>query len=402
MPNVVVTPTWIGRETLAVAQNETRFVKGIKKKLADEFEQGGVKLGATVGVRLPQRFVTNKGQAYQAQGINDQIVFVTITDQANIGWGWSSMSGALEVQDYYERYTDPAGIQMANTWDKDGLGRLYKDVYQAQGTPGTVPTSNSVYYNAAVDLDNSAVPSRPREMVVNSQMGASIANVNIALFGPATQRDEAFEEGLWTTDALMWPEWFKDVNVFPHVYGVYSGTPLVNTANQTGSTLMTDGWTSPSTLNVGDVFTIGSGATGVYSVNPQSYQSTGGLQRFVVTSTITDTAGAMTIGISPPIITSGAYQTVVAAPADNATINLLGVSGVTSPQGLGFHPEAFVMASVPPIMPNQGRAKIIKRDQLAMRIWEGSDIMSDQHPSRLDSFYGFRTLRQDWAVRIQS
>src|SRR5262252_3733261 len=102
MPNVVVTPTWIGRETLAVAQNETRFVKGIKKKLANEFEQSGVKLGATVGVRLPQRWVTNKGQSYQAQGINDQIVFVTITDQANIGWGWSSMSGALEIQDYYE------------------------------------------------------------------------------------------------------------------------------------------------------------------------------------------------------------------------------------------------------------------------------------------------------------
>ena len=403
MPNVVVTPTWIGRETLAVAQNETRFVRSIKKKLANEFEQGGVKLGATVGVRLPQRFVTNKGQAYQAQGINDSIVFVTITDQANIGWGWSSMSGALEIQDYYERYTDPAGIQMANTWDKDGLSRLYKDVYQAQGTPATVPTSNSTYYNAAVDLTNSAVPQDSRQICVNAIMAASIGNANVTLFGPQRQRDEAFEDGIWASDALMWKKWYQDVNVYPHTFGTYGGTPTVNGANQTGASLITQSWSSgASTLNYGDVFTIGSGSTGTYAVNPQNYQSTTNLQRFSVQATVSDSSGAMTISISPSIITTGAYQTVVASPSNNATINVLGASGAISPQGLGFHEQAFVMASVPPVMPNQGKAKIVKRDNIAIRIWEGSDIMSDQHPSRVDSFYGFKTLRADWAVRILS
>lgn len=403
MPNLTVSPTWIGRETLAVAENRTRFVQGIKKKLAGDFEVSGVKVGATVGVRLPQRFVTTKGQGYQAQGINDVIVYVTITDQANIGWGWSSYEGALYIQDFYERYTDPAGIQMANTWDKDGLTRLYKDVYQSQGTPGTVPTSNSTYYNGAVDLDNSAVPPEPRNMVINSIMGAAIGNANVTLFGPQKQRDEAFEDGVWTTDALMWPEWWKDVNVFGHTYGTYGGTPTVNGANQTGASLVTQSWSSgASTLNYGDVFTIGSGSTGCYAVNPQSYNSTTNLQRFVVTATVSDSSGAMTISISPSIITSGAYQTVVASPANNATINVFGASATISPQGLGFHPEAFVMASVPPVMPNQGKAKIVKRDQIAIRVWEGSDIMSDQHPSRLDSFYGFKTLRPDWAVRIQS
>ena len=292
---------------------------------------------------------------------------------------------------------------MANTWDVDGLSRLYKDVYQAQGVPGTVPVTNSVYYNAAVDLDNSAVPPKPRTMIVNSIMGAGIANANISLFGPTRQRNEAFEEGLWATDALMWPEWFKDVNVFPHVYGVYAGLATVNGSNQTGATLVTQSWTSgASTLNYGDVFTIGAGVTGCYAVNPQSHQNTGNLQKFVVRATISDTAGAMTIAISPSIITTGGYQTVVASPFNNATINVLGTSGITSMQGLGFHEEAFVMASVPPVMPNQGKAKIVKKGQIAIRVWEGSDIMSDQHPTRVDSFYGFKTLRADWAARVQS
>lgn len=402
MANVVFNPTWAGREVMAVAENDCRFTRGISKKLADDFMISGVKLGATVGLRLPQRWVTNKGQGLQVQGINDTIVYVTITDQANIGWSWSSIAGTLEIQDAYERFVNPAGAQMSNTWDKDGLARLYQDVYQAQGTPGTVPVSNATYYNLGVDLDNSAVPRDSRNMVVNSIMGAAIANANVTLFGPRRTIDEAFEESMFSSDALDWKEWWKDVNVFPHTYGTRSVDGLVNGANQTGATLATNTWTT-ATVNRGDVFTLGSGTTGTYAVNPQSYQSTTNLQRFVVTTPTSDAAGAMaTLPISPSIIITGAYQTVVASPSNAATVNVLGASGAISPQGLGFHKQAFVMASAPPVMPNQGKAKIVKRGQLAIRVWEGSDIMSDQHPTRMDSFYGFRTLRADWAGRVQS
>lgn len=402
--NTPVTPLWIAREVGAVAENETRFVRGITKKKGDEFIEGGVKLGATVGVRLPWRPVTNKGQAFQGQAYTETVVFVTITDQANIGWGYSSMQATLEIQDAYERFVDPAGAQMANTWDKDGLARLYQDVYQAQGTPGTVPVTNATYYNAAVDLTNSAVPNDTRTMVTNAIMGAAIANANIALFNPSKSISDAWKEGMLAGNALRWKEWWEDVNIFPHTYGTYGGSPIVNGAGQTGATLVTSGWSSgATTLNKGDVFTIGSGATGVYSVNPQSYQNTTQLQKFVVTSTISDTAGAITINIAPSIITTTGYQTVVASPANSAVINMLGTTGMITPQGLGFNKGAFVMASVNPVMPKSGKARIITtKGGIAIRMWEDSDIMSDQHPSRLDSFYGFKTLRPDWAVRIMS
>lgn len=404
MANTLTPPQWIGREVLTVAENETRFVRGISKKLGDEFVQSGVKLGATVGVRLPWRPVTNKGQAFVAQSYIENVVYVTITDQANIGWGYSSIDATLSIQDTYERQINPASAQMANTWDKDGLGRLYQDVYQFQGTPGTIPILNSTYTNAAADLTNSAVPKDSRNMVINALMGAAIAGANVALFGPRGTIDGAFEDAMFARKALNWKEWWEDVNVFPHTFGTYSGSPLVNGANQTGATININGWTSGgATLNKGDVFTIGSGSTGCYAVNPQNQQSTTTLQRFLVTATTSDSSGTMaTLAISPSIITSGGYQTVAASPSNSAVINVLGASGQVTPQGLGFHEQAFVMASVPPIMPKQGQAKIVKKDGLALRIWEGSDIMTDQHPSRLDSFYGFKTLRADWAVRIAS
>ncbi len=400
MANTLYTPTWIGREVLQVADNETRFVKNIDKKLGGDFRVAGVKVGETIGVRLPQRFVTNKGQAYQGQAITDQIVYITITDQAQIGWGWSSIQASMEIQDVQERYVNPAGVQMANTMDKDGLGRLYQDVYQNVGVPGTTPTANSVYFDGGVKLTNSAVPSDSRNMVINAIMMSAIANANVTLFNRMANT-KGFEDGAYTENALSWKKWWEDVNTFPHTYGTYTGTPLVNGASQTGSTLVTDGWTSGgATLNKGDNFTIGSGATGVYSVNPQSYQNTTQLQDFVVTQTISDTTGAMSIAISPPIITSGPFQTVVASPADNATINVAGASGAISSQGLGFHKQAFVMASADLVMPEQGVARIVRKNGISMRLWKASDIMSDQHPSRMDSIYGFKTLRADWAVRV--
>lgn len=405
MPNALITPSWIGRDVLRVAKNELRFAKNIKKLLSDDFKVSGVKVGGTVGVRLPQRFVTSKGQALQQQGFTDSVVYVTITDQAHIGWGWSSRDATLEIQDARERYVNPAGTQIANTIDKDGLSRLYQDVYFAQGTPGVTPTSNSVYFNAADELTMiAAVPKDKRHMLVNATMGTAIANANLALFNLGASKN-AFEDGRLASGALKWNDWWEDNNVYPHTYGTYGGSPAVNGASQTGASLITDGWASgASTLNKGDVFTIGSGATLVKAVNAQSYQDTGLAQKFVVTATVSDSSGSMTIAISPSIITSGAYQTVVASPADNATINVLGSSASVSMQGLGFHDEAFVMASADLIEPKQGVSSRVRAPEsgLSLRYWEASDITSDQHPSRLDVIYGFRTLRADWAVRIQA
>lgn len=404
MANTVITPTWMGRKVLLVASNSVRFVGAITRKLSEDFVAEGCKVGATVGLRLPQRFQATKGQALQQQAISDVVVNLTITDQVNVAWGWSSFSGTLEIQDAEERYVEPAAIQIANTYDADGLARVYQDVFSVEGTPGTVPNANSTYLNAAARLTNFAAPKGPRKALINSLMRASIANANQNLFSvPDSRKPEVWTEAMFSGPALSWDAWFEDVNVFPHVVGPLGGTPLVNGASQTGSSLVTDGWTAAaaSRLKKGDVFTIAS----VKAVNPQNYRSTTQLQQFVVTAdTSSDGSGNATIPIYPPIITSGAYQTVDSAPADNAALTVVGAANTETPQGLGFHPQAFVMGAANLIMPNQGQAKRIRMKDInmALRFWEGSDIMTDQHPSRLDGIYGFKTVRPEFAVRFAS
>lgn len=408
--NTLLTPTWVGREVLRVAKNKLKFAAKIEKMLSDEFKVSGTKTGATVNVRLPQRFQTTKGQAIQPQALQDNLVPVTITDQANIAFGWSSWQATLEIQDVRKRYIDPAAIQLANTIDADGLSRCYQDVFSLEGTPGTVITSNETYLAAGARLTNLGTPPGPRIAVVNAIMRYKIANANLASFNPAKDISDLWREGMFGAQALGFDEWYEDVNVFPHVVGPLGGSPVTNGASQSGSSLVTNGWTTAAAtrLKKGDVFTIGSGSTLVKALNPQNYRSTTQAMQFVVTADVaSDASGNATIPIYPPIhttTTGGAYATVDQLPANGVAINVVGAANTETPQGLGFHPDAFVLASADLVMPNSGKAERVRAPELglAIRFWEDSDIMTDQHPARLDCIYGYKTTRAEFAVRFAS
>jgi hypothetical protein len=406
--NTLITPDWITKETMRLATNNLKFVGNIDRSYDDQYVQAGAKVGATVKIRLPQRFRTTKGQALQVQSINDQYVPATITDQAHVDMSFSSADLTLSVDNFTARYIKPAGEQLANTMDYDGLSRCYLDVYQSVGTPGTTPSANSTYLDANVKMTNSATPVSSRKAVLSAQAHATIANANLTLFNPVKQISEVYRSGMFAGDALGVDEWYMDQNVASHTTGTFtSSTPLTNGANQTGTSLITNGWASgATTIKKGDVFTI----AGVYAVNPQNYQSTGQLQDFVVTADASDTTGAITFSISPSIITSGQLQTVSASPADDAVILFRGQTGATgtlattsSPQNLIFLKEAFAMVSADLDMPQGGaKSSRISSNKLgfSMRFVEQYNIQTDQNAARIDVLYGFKTLRPEFACRV--
>lgn len=408
MANQLITPNWVLKRVGRLAINNLKFANNVDRSYDDEYVQAGAKVGDTISLRLPQRFVTTKGQAFQQQGITDQIVPVTLTDQANVGISFSSKQMTVDVDDYNGRYVEPAAVQLSNTMDFDGLSRIFKLAYNSVGTPGTNPTANSTYLAANTLLSNMAAP--PRRMVItNPDMQASITNANFALFGPRGTIDRSFEEGIYADNVLGFQKWYWDQNVARFTNATFGGTPLVNGATQTGTSLVTDGWTSGgTTLTTGTVFTLGAsavaGTSGVYAVNPQNYQSTGALQQFRVTATVSDTTGAITATIDPPIITSGQLQTVTASPVDNAVITVVGATGVTAAQGLAWVKEAVVMVMADLVEPEGGALSERIRSKplgFALRFVKQYNIMSDQNLARIDCIYGWQAYRPEWIVRVQ-
>lgn len=397
MANALITPTWVLKRVGRIAINNLKFANNVDRSYDDDYVQAGAKVGDTISLRLPQRFITTKGQAFQQQAIVDKIVPVTLTDQANVGISFSSFQMTVDVDDYNSRYVEPAAVQLANTMDFDGLSRCQNLIYNAVGTPGSNPTANSTYLQAFALLSNLAAPPR-RQVITSVDMQTAITAANFALFNPTSTIAESFREGVYATNTLGFREWYWDQNVAVHTNGTWTVVGIVNGANQTGSSLITDTWTTAS-LNTGDKFTI----AGVHSVNPQNYQSTGSLQEFRVTSPVSDTGGAITIPIDPPIITSGALQTVDISPADNAVITMFGTTGQQYHAAIAWAKEAIVMVMADLVEPQGGALSERIRSKplgFALRFVKQYNILSDQNLARIDAIYGWQVYRPEWTCII--
>jgi hypothetical protein len=167
-----------------------------------------------------------------------------------------------------------------------------------------------------------------------------------------------------------------------------------------GSTSLPISFSSGSpTFRVGDVFTIAN----VYSVNPQTRQSTGSLQQFVVTTNLdisSTTTGTLTI--SPAIYTStNALATVDSFPVASAALTFLGGSATSYPQNLIYHKNAITFATADLLLP-QGvdMASRQVHNGISMRIVRQYDINNDRLPCRIDVLYGYSVIRAPMAVRL--
>ncbi len=195
--------------------------------------------------------------------------------------------------------------------------------------------------------------------------------------------------------------WSMDQNVRTHTVGAHGGTPLIAGGSQSGSSITTDGWTnSAAILKKGDIITF----AGVYGVNPQNRQSYGALRQFVVTADVTASgAGLATIPIFPALTASGAFQTVTAAPADNAAIVVLGTASTSGILNLAFHRDAFVLGCADLMLP-QGvhqAARVSDPDLgMSIRMVRAYDINNDKFPCRLDILYGWKSIYPELACRV--
>lgn len=399
MANTLLTTSLITREALRVLENNLTAAKTINREYDSKFAVEGAKIGSSLNIRKPVRYIVSEGQALQLQDATETQATLTLEKQYHVDFQFSSADLALSIDDFSNRFVKPAVAALANKIDAYVLS-FYTGIYQNVGTPGVVPNALLTYLNAGVKLDNAATPQDGmRSLILNPRQQATIVDALKGLFQQATAIAQQYTKGQMGTAIGF--DWHMDQNIPTHTYGVYAGTPLVDGANQTGASLTTDGWSSgASTLNKGDTFTI----TGVFMVNPQSRQDNGELQDFVVTQTISDTTGAMVISIDPPITIAGPFQNVTAAPADNAPITVTGTTGVRSPQAIAWHRDAMTLATADLPLPNgvdKAARTSDKQLGISLRMVRDYDINTDQWPTRLDVLCGALLLRPELASRIQ-
>jgi hypothetical protein len=373
----------------------------VNRTYDSQFANSGAKIGATLNIRVPARFTVQNGPAVTPQDFIETSTPLTIQWQPVVPVQFTSAERALSLDDYSQRVLEPAIATLANDVDRKML-ELYSSIWNSVMVDTTSSdTLFNSYMSAGALLDESATPrDRFRSIVIGPRQQASAVSAFKGLFQSSEQIANQYETG---TMGLMGGWRFSmDQNVVAHTTGPYGGAPLVDGANQTGSTLNTKGWTAAAALRVrkGDVFT----APGVYSVNPQSKQSTGQLQQFVATANASSTAGGLAaISIQPAITVTGPYQTVTNSPADSAPITMMGTANTQYVQGLAFHRDAFTMATVDLDLPSQSAEASRASDEqlgVSLRITRQWAALSDSWITRVEMLHGESVPRPEWAVRM--
>jgi hypothetical protein len=388
----------ITRKALEILENNLVITRNVNRQYDDSFAVEGAKIGSSLRIRLPDRALVTDGAALQVQDDNEQFTTLTVASQKHIGVNFTTAELTMQLDDFAERVLKPRISQLAASIDAD-VANAYKNIFASVGTPGTTPATSLVLLQAQQKLNEAAAVMSPRYATVNPAANASLVEGMKGFFNPTDTISRQFKNGMMGTGVLGYEEINMSQSIKQHTTGDWGTTiTSTNTISAQGTTSLPISFTGSSkTWNVGDVFTIAS----VFAVNPQTRESTGSLQQFVVTAATTGSSTA-TLSISPAIYTSAsALATVNSFPQATAVITMLGSALTQYPQNLVYHKDAITFATADLLMP-QGvdMASRQVHNGISMRIVRQYDINNDRLPCRIDVLYGYSTIRPQMACRI--
>lgn len=406
--NRFLTDDIIVKEALRLLKNSLVAVPLVYRDLERRFG----KVGDTISLKKPFRTKSASGRTLVKQPLIDQTIPFQIDRQQHFGLEVTMRDRTLTVEQFSERYLKSGIVQIANEIDRSILLKL-KNAYFSSNTPGSALVSKS-FHLAKAHMTNVGVPADGmRRCILNTMDGADLSDLISGKYNESMVKT-AIQKGYLGPMADF--DLFDSANMPTHTVGAYAGTPLSNGADQTGSSIITDGWSASVTdlLLAGDVITF----AGVYEINPQTYQSTGRLQHFVVQSDVdSDASGNATISISPSIndgtltttdaegttISLAGYQNVSAAVADGAAITVLGTASTTYRQNFLFHRDAIALAMVDLELPQSAVVKSRVRDPdsgLSLCMTGAYDINNQSEITRIDAVWGTDLIYPELAHRM--
>lgn len=415
MANRTLTADIIAKEALLVLDNELGVLDSFYRAPEDEFSSqvNGYKKGQTISINRPMDFTVTDGAVMDLQDAIEGKVSFTVNKQKHIAFQFSQSDLTLSVSKMSERVIKPAMINLVNEIAADCMETFYPYVYNWVGTAGNTVDSFADFIKAPERLSEMAVPMADRHAAMSPSdyygMLPQLAGLNIEKDARSAYRSGKLGD---VSDVSI----HMSQVVPSHTNGAGVDTSALtdgnsqevtyDTAKDTWTqTLITDGWGTGQTLTAGTVFTIGSGSTGVYMVNPKTKRNTGILQQFTIveaTTTNANSANDTNLTISPPIITSGPHQTVTySGNFDGRAIDVVGAVSTSYKQNLVYHKNAFALAMVPLEKPagayGAARQSYKGLSVLVTPVFDGINFVSKW---RLDVLYGRKCIDPRLATRL--
>lgn len=396
MANTLLTPTMVTRKALMILHQKLAFVGTIERQYDDSFAKDGAKIGATLQIRLPSKFVSAVGATVTASDTVQTSVGLTVGTQRNVAMNFLTSELTLSMDDFSERVIDPAMAVIAAGVESDAF-QMALDVYQQIGTPGTTPTALLTYLQAMARLDNSLAPRVNRCLQMPPLDAATIVDSLKGLFQDSQSISKQYREGIMGRTSGF--DWYNNTLTSRFTNGNKVAAVTVSGAGQTGATLTLGGVAGADTFKKGEVFT----CVGCNEVHPETKVDTGRLQKFVVTADVTSGGATVVVAISPSIVVTGATQNVSASPTNGGAVVFDGTASLQYGLTLAYYKQAFAIAFADLYMPKGldfGSREVM--DGISLRIIRDYTVLTDLIVTRVDVLYGVKTIRPELACRVAS
>ena len=409
MPNQFNQAKIYANAALKILKNNLVAARMVSSETIDKAissERGGAATGGTVYVKRPPEFIVRQGRVAQVQDSIIGEVAVSIDKQRGVDLEFTSLEETLSVDEFMrDENANSAMAQLAQQIEQD-VCEITLEFPGWVGTPGQLIDSGPDFFRMPERMDELAIPQNDRVALMSPADKWAFAG---GLTNNAAQANElartALENGripnIGMIDTYMTqnvPTLTCGTRTNGAVNGASQAVAFTSVRNDYKQNLVIDGVGANATIRRGEVFTIAN----VFAVNPRSKATLPFLAQFVVLADATaNGAGEVTVSIANPIITSGAYQNVNSAPADNAVITWTGAASTAFRQNISFHKSAIKLVSARLIKPSSGECAFARDPEtgLTIRYWKTSDGTNDTHLHRWDVIYGVVNTDRRLGVR---
>lgn len=394
MSGTLATEVKLARLALRAFTHENLAINTFYKDLNSEFKPMDAS-GGVVNVKVPIRFQSYRGRVAQPQPYQQTTIPVKVDQHIGVAWTTNQVDVTVHTtpEKLYKELILPAMREIATQVDLD-LFTLALDVANCIGTAGTTPNAYLTTAQVAGRMTNVSVPQKDRILVVNPDYQVVMADALKSVYQPEMVKD--FLKKMYIGGIAQFDTYISN-NLPRLTKGTPGGTPRINGANQTGSSIAIKGLDASGTYKKGDVITFAS----CYDVNPVNRVTQTYLKPFVVTADFTASGGAGNLSISPAIITEGAYKNCSVSPTNDDLIVQLTSAASTCMNNIAFYPDAFAFVSVPFQLPDmEGVGWTETKDGISCTVTKGWDVRNLEMMYRVDFLYGKKSLYPEQACRL--
>lgn len=414
LSNSFQTTQYVLDETFIRFINYLNFAKVANRNLEGDFKGLKYATGQTINYRLEERYLGGDGATATAEARVQIIRPLTIDKQFHTMVEFSGFELTFDRardQPYLDMMLNPRAKRLANKVESFiATDNFQIETYQAIGTPGVALDFSAIALTDAYMTELGIPEDGNRYFSVSPRIAAGLADSLKNMFNMTVNRGALLDGFIGHLSGF---DFFKTNFLVRQIAGTgqAAGAPptgyrlagtVTNGPITGGNTISVTGLVASQTIafRKGDILTVAV-ASGVFMVNPLTYEPLTQTAQFVVTADTASTVGGTAdIPVSPTIVVSGARQNISAAIPNGAQM-LLALDHNVS---VAFHNQAIVFAA-PPIKELKGGVEAVTSYsdlyKMAMTYSLGADIRNYLQLDRIDIIAGV-AINPEFAVRVMS